>query len=309
MAGHGRPTSRAWVWLLCGLLAPLAAQADDAPNWLRAPMRKQLADVTFANADNGWAVGDQGAIWHTSDAGEHWQLQESGVDCRLSSVQFLDSRIGWAAGGRTQPYTQVSGGVLLYTRDGGQHWTHDRKLMLPALSTVKFCDRSHGWAVGRSSALFTSGIFNTDDGGRSWTSLPAGDSASWTAGDFIDPFSGALAGPLGGLATVRRRGMETSPHRQTSACAWHRLQLSGPAAQAWVVGDGAGSCAAKTWASRGKPPPANARQLPRPLRLPALAAQGEHCWIAGAPGTKVFPHRRWRQDMDGPSNGASAADS
>ncbi len=77
----------------------------------------------FVDTEHGWAVGDRGIIWHTADGGRHWSLQSSGVDCRLSSVLFLDRKIGWAAGGLTQPYTHASVGVVLHTRDGGEHWT------------------------------------------------------------------------------------------------------------------------------------------------------------------------------------------
>jgi photosystem II stability/assembly factor-like uncharacterized protein len=317
MAGQGRPTNPVCLGLLLGLIASSAGlcdnaaradnaaqaesatQADDAINWLRGDA--QLTDVTFVDAQNGWAVGDRGAIWHTSDGGEHWQLQESNVDCRLTSVQFLDARTGWVAGGRSQPYTQVSQGVLLSTRDGGQHWSQQRKMLLPALTSARFLDKSHGWAIGRASSLFTSGVFTTEDGGRSWTSLPAPDqavastgptsgptSAVWTTGDFVDPMSGALGGPRGALATVRRRGTEPSHSSDISLRAWHRLQLFGPA-RAWAVGDGAwvlrSEDLGKSWQTPAGEFPGNYRDS---FDFHALAARGERCWIAGAPGSRVL---------------------
>ena len=38
---------------------------DDAP--LRA--------VQFVDRNEGWAVGDEGVVWHTIDGGDHWERQ------------------------------------------------------------------------------------------------------------------------------------------------------------------------------------------------------------------------------------------
>ncbi|HEY1786147.1 MAG TPA: YCF48-related protein, partial [Pirellulales bacterium] len=127
-----------------------------------------LRDVTFVDAQQGWAVGDRGVIWHTADGGRHWELQTSGVDCPLTAVEFVDARHGWAAGGWTKPFSHATHGVWLETHDGGEHWRIDRSLMLPALRAIKFFDEQNGWAVARSSALFPIGVFTTQDGGRSW---------------------------------------------------------------------------------------------------------------------------------------------
>ena len=41
-----------------------------------------LTDVCFADAQNGWAVGDRGAIWHTADGGRNWRRQSAVGACR-----------------------------------------------------------------------------------------------------------------------------------------------------------------------------------------------------------------------------------
>ena len=41
----------------------------------------ELHDVTFVDADHGWAVGDRGAIWKTDNGGQSWTLVPSGVTC------------------------------------------------------------------------------------------------------------------------------------------------------------------------------------------------------------------------------------
>src|SRR5690349_7920634 len=111
MRGHGRP-----IRLICVASLALANAAvgfgqttipnDGAsepipgdPVAVTARPDACLRDVTIVDARHGWAVGDCGVIWHTTDGGEHWQQQSSGGDCRLESISFIDAHMGWAAGG------------------------------------------------------------------------------------------------------------------------------------------------------------------------------------------------------------------
>jgi photosystem II stability/assembly factor-like uncharacterized protein len=247
----------------------------------------QLADVTFVDAEHGWAVGDRGVIWRTLDGGHHWALQPSGVDCRLAAVDFIDARHGWAAGGFVKPYTRGTTGVVLETRDGGEHWQLDRKGLLPALGDIKFFDSERGWAVGQSSALFPVGVFTTDDGGRSWSSLPADEGQSWLAGDFVDSASGIVVGRTSGLGSVVKRAIESRP-AEFGLRSLHRVRLAGRDA-AWVVGDGG---LIRHTADRGKTWQPPAGELPSQAEphfdFQALAVCGDHCWVAGTPGTQVM---------------------
>jgi photosystem II stability/assembly factor-like uncharacterized protein/tetratricopeptide (TPR) repeat protein len=271
------------AWLLATALE--GAEPVEPSDPLRADA--QLADLTFVDRSNGWAVGDRGTIWHTSDGGQHWTLQRSGVDCRLASVFFLDAQVGWAAGGATQPYTHAAGGVLLHTRDGGETWTLKRKLALPSIERIRFFDANRGWAFGRSSAVYPSGVFSTEDGGRSWSALPAAESRPWLAGDFIDPHTGALAGRLGTSTVIRRRGVEP-PSTGFGLRALVDMKLTAPAA-GWLVGEGGLALKSrdlgKTWQTTdGEIPPA----IRNHFDFSALAVRGEQCWIAGSPGTRVL---------------------
>src|SRR5688572_15554383 len=133
------PKSKIRNWLLRVFLilaaTPALAQSDSSPPEMREDA--ELTAVAFLNADRGWAVGDRGVIWHTSDGGRSWKQQTSGVTCRLEAVQFLDIDNGWAAGGWTQPYTHETHGVILRTRDGGKTWQATPGLTLPALMHLK----------------------------------------------------------------------------------------------------------------------------------------------------------------------------
>ena len=67
----------------------------------------ELTDVCFVDRKTGWAVGDRGVIWHTADGGKDWEIQPSGVSCRLESVSFISPEVGWAVGWTAHPYSQA----------------------------------------------------------------------------------------------------------------------------------------------------------------------------------------------------------
>ena len=115
--------------------------------------------VSFANALDGWAVGDDGSaagvILATTDGGTDWTEQYHGSSDGLLGVSFVNSKDGWAVGMRD---------VILATTDGGTTW--DRQYIdttsTNSLSGVAFANTSDGWAVGPD------GILATTNGGTSW---------------------------------------------------------------------------------------------------------------------------------------------
>jgi photosystem II stability/assembly factor-like uncharacterized protein len=301
-----------WVWVVWAVLlpanravgiTPVAVVGDAArsamsgsPNRnldhrLAASMRgdAELAAVCFVGPQQGWAVGDRGVIWHTSDGGEQWSQQESGVVCRLDDVTFLDAMNGWAVGGATQPYLQTSHAVVLRTRDGGGRWTRIGGPLLPALTKVIFLDARHGMALGRRCDVFPSGIFLTEDGGRSWSPVLSTTTHGYLAGDLININTGAVAGHAGTLAVLRDGLLQ--PARSATAVAPRscRNLVLLPPTRGWLVGDGglilATGDLGQSWqAPPGRPTASSASHFD----FNAVAARGEECWVAGAPGSRVF---------------------
>jgi len=248
----------------------------------------RLTDVCFVDRLHGWAVGDRGTIWHTSDGGQHWRLQASGVACPLRTVWFVDQRIGWAAGGFVHPYTHSSSGVLLATRDGGRHWQRVSAPLLPALRKLRFFDEKHGWAVGCSSAVYPSGVFLSDSGGRSWTPISGENASDWLAADFLDPRTGVLAGRSGTAAMVRRGAIRPARMGRFGLRDLAAMELVAPV-HGWLVGDGGlimmtGDLGA-SWQS---PPGGLPEGMARHFDFHALAVRGAKCWVAGSPGSRVF---------------------
>ena len=60
-----------------------------------------------------------------------------------------------------------------------------------------------GLLLGDGVDPFTSGLFRTVDGGKSWQPVGGTRTPAWTSGDFQDGKTGVLAGPMGKLATLR----------------------------------------------------------------------------------------------------------
>ena len=196
--------------------------------------------------------------------------------------------MGWVAGGSAQPYSHTGAGVLLATRDGGQTWTANSSLMLPELNRILFTDPQHGWAIGFRSAMYRSGVFATDDGGRNWRPLFGSGDSLWLTGDFLNPSAGVLAGYHAEAATAGRGKIEPFRINQSGLQNLRQLRLA-PPAHGWLVGDGGllmltGNSGAAWQAPAGSFPAEAARHFD----FAALATRGAKAWIAGTPGARIF---------------------
>lgn len=247
-----------------------------------------LNDIFMLDARLGWAVGDRGVILATSDGGRHWLRQASPVVSPLSAVWFVDELHGWVVGGATVPYTHSTRGVALHTSDGGLSWRRLPTPMLPALADVRFFDARRGLAVGQGSTLFPSGLFQTHDGGRRWDPAPTDQANHWHATTYLSAGEGLLVGEGGAAAAVTRGDFspQSLPDHAGRACRGVALLRDG---RGWLVGDRGllltTADAGRSWAS-----PTGAAPLgqQRDFDFSDVAAQGEHVWTVGSPGTMVL---------------------
>jgi len=92
--------------------------SNNGRNWaqVKTPVRSPLTAVTFADENNGWAVGHDATILHTTDGGKTWELQHFNAELEKPylSVLFLDANTGFAVGAY---------GLASKTTDAGKTWT------------------------------------------------------------------------------------------------------------------------------------------------------------------------------------------
>lgn len=133
--------------------------------------------------EQAWIVGYHGAILHTPDRGQTWQIQQSPAPSALFSVRFATRDKGWIAG---------SYGTILHTTDGGKSWRAQRAATTEHLFGLALLDESYGWSVGSRGTTL-----RTEDGGRSWASSLVPGDFTFSGVSFIDRRRGWIAGEFG----------------------------------------------------------------------------------------------------------------
>jgi len=123
---------------------------------------KNLRAIYFVDSMTGWAAGDAGVVYRTTDGGKSWKPLLSGAAANINFIYFIDWNHGWMlgeSGGKMSDETEGEN-ILLVTTDGGRSWT---RKTLPNVTGLYFTDAKNGWAVGRNATLL-----KTADGGLEW---------------------------------------------------------------------------------------------------------------------------------------------
>jgi M6 family metalloprotease-like protein len=92
------------------------------------------------------AVGSNGIIIRTTDAGNNWIVQAGPVNQHYSSIYFVNKDIGWIVGW---------GGTILKTTDRGVTWVQQASGVGVNLYSVFFQDSKQGWVVGDSGTILS----------------------------------------------------------------------------------------------------------------------------------------------------------
>ncbi|WP_054341166.1 WD40/YVTN/BNR-like repeat-containing protein [Neptunomonas antarctica] len=180
---------------------------DQGVSWkqVQAPVSVLLTSVYFSDAQHGWAVGHDGVVIHTEDAGDTWLTQLNGrqlnqlqldtyqtlvdaggdpqaQDLPMDELElFLEDAMVAVEEGPTQPLLDVlfvnnqlgfllgSYGVLLKTEDAGVHWSVlSHRLPNPGRFHLNalLVEKQSLIIAGEAGVLFKS-----DDMGDSWIAL------------------------------------------------------------------------------------------------------------------------------------------
>ncbi|MCK8514942.1 YCF48-related protein [Methylonatrum kenyense] len=135
-----------------------------------------------------WAVGSDGKIVRSDDAGENWQVQQSGTRLNLQSIAAWDTERAVAVGNE---------GVVLVTEDGGETWEQveaPRSEIFNKLVRVIARADGEAWAVGGMSA-----VFRSRDYGRTWERTVDEEDISWNGIAFVDDDRAWAVGEFGML--------------------------------------------------------------------------------------------------------------
>jgi photosystem II stability/assembly factor-like uncharacterized protein len=92
----------------------IAKTTDGGSSWASTLFTNPLWDIDFpisGAGQVGYAVGSEGTILKTYDAGGNWQSQQSGTMLKLNKVHFLDLDFGFAVG---------ENGIVLRSTTGGE---------------------------------------------------------------------------------------------------------------------------------------------------------------------------------------------
>lgn len=115
-----------------------------------------LNDVEFVGYESVFAVGDDGVILKSTDAGESWDQINSGTRATLYEIQFVTENVGYIVG-----YEDI----VLKTDNGGNNWfpIEINNPGYPYVMDLFFVTADKGFVVGDEGK-----IFRTNDGGRTW---------------------------------------------------------------------------------------------------------------------------------------------
>lgn len=186
----------------------LLYRTTDGENWQQINDGVNAEDVVFLTPLRGF-YGYGGNIYETRDGGATWKQVfvcatqtiikglTKQVTCDVEAFHFPSARVGYGVGNSSGT---TGGGVVVKTEDGGATW---RVIFIPPESgnqemfRVFFLDDDHGFI------LRATGLYRTNDGGRSWQGVPASVGYN-TPLKFADPevawaMSPVLAMPAGQL--------------------------------------------------------------------------------------------------------------
>jgi photosystem II stability/assembly factor-like uncharacterized protein len=151
------------------------------------PQGNNLYGLSFINADTGTAVGYGGSIIRTTNGGDSWNVQPSGVTRWLIDVSFVDANNGTAVGGYIPNIS-----VILHTTDGGANWIAQSSGVAGYHKSVSFSDVNHGTVVGSGGK-----IIHTTDGGANWILQTSGTTNLLNCVKFVDNNIGTVVGANG----------------------------------------------------------------------------------------------------------------
>jgi photosystem II stability/assembly factor-like uncharacterized protein len=135
----------------CGDNGAVFSVTPEGVTNLNSGLASNLYDISAPSVNNVWVCGG-GTISHYNGTGFEFQ---SGPVGSYNSIFFINDNEGWVVG---------NVGLIGYTEDGGDNWHRQINSDDNSIYSVFFYDENDGWAVG-----FQGIILKTTNGGDTWT--------------------------------------------------------------------------------------------------------------------------------------------
>ena len=152
-------------FMLFGNGSAVTTSTDAGITWSVSYIDSQARNIQaarFIDQNTGYVVGSGGLIMKTTDGGDNWEQQNSGVTVTLYDVDFINADTGFAVG---------TGGNILKTTNGGNNWS----VSAYGTTTIYKIHFVNDTLIFLGSASATTGILiRSTNGGASWNNISSG---------------------------------------------------------------------------------------------------------------------------------------
>jgi photosystem II stability/assembly factor-like uncharacterized protein len=165
--------------------------SDGGVTWVEsadASTHSSEAYIDFFDTNTGWLVAGSGGVFKTTNGGEAWTEQTSGISTALYKVAAVSATTAYAAGGATS---------VLKTTDGGTTWTSIATGQVQNMAGINCADANTCWAYSGQGV-----IIKTTNGGTTWTAqtlVSDAPSTSLVSVNFFDEANAFIVGQIGSV--------------------------------------------------------------------------------------------------------------
>ncbi|WP_457352164.1 YCF48-related protein [Roseateles sp. P5_D6] len=138
-------------WVAVGNMGGVYVSTDSGATWNAAytGTTSTLYSLAFTDAKTVWAVGSEGTLLKSEDAGAKWTLVKlPSSNGLLRDIKFANAKVGWIVG---------DGGLILATQDGGKTWRQQPSGTNLALSSIQVVDANTAWITGANGLVLATG--------------------------------------------------------------------------------------------------------------------------------------------------------